>query len=155
MVHTTNQDTKPNRTSKGLASSPKRRPTYHIMISNALLNLQGANRQGCSSVAIRKFIEANYEVVSSFRSRLHHSIKKAVADGWLVQKRRSYKLSAEEKQRLKRQAKSKGQGENVSNQPLSPDFVRKSQDLLDEGTDSEIEYRKQVRRRVKRRLSFD
>jgi sugar-specific transcriptional regulator TrmB len=125
------------------------------MISNAILHLQGANRQGCSSVAIRKFIEAHYEVVSSFRSRLQNSIKKAVAEGWLVQIRRSYKLSAEEKQRLKRQAKSK-QGENVLNIPLSPDFARRSQDLLDEGgTDSEIEYRRQVRRRVKRRLSFD
>jgi len=148
----TNSNPKYSQRPMRLKNSLKRRPTYQTMISDALVELERTNRNGSSATAIAKSIEAKYLVVPSFRARLGHVIKRGVEDGWLIQIRRSYKLSKEEKRRLKKQAKEQQEPLGEPNSPLDPP----REDFNDDAaTESEVEYRTRLRRRVKRRLKFD
>jgi len=128
------------------------------MILDALLQLQVTNKGGSSVSAIAKFIENKYSVVPSFRSRLQLCVKKGVTEGWLVQVRRSFKISSATKNSLLKPKKpvDKSGGVARDEEEEEEDDEDDLPDELDlEGTESEVEYRRKVRRRVKRRLSFD
>jgi hypothetical protein len=103
------------------------------MISRAIMQrLPNSSRFGASAYAIAKFIETNYPVIDSFRSHLSRALKKGVEAGWLIQTKRSYRLSQQEKRKI--------MAEKKFTQPI---------DL------EEFEYRQRLHKRVKRRLSFD
>jgi len=146
----TNTNTRKPKTAKN--------PTYRQMILDALLQLQVTNKGGSSVSAIAKFIENKYSVVPSFRSRLQLCVKKGVTEGWLVQVRRSFKISSATKNSLLKPKKpvDKSGGGVSRDEEEEEEEDEDDEDELDlEGTESEVEYRRKVRRRVKRRLSFD
>src|SRR5690349_20246257 len=84
-------------------STKKRKPTYHVMISQAIVGKQ-CPRQGCSAFAISKFNIHNYyggsnQIQKGFKTRLQHKLKQGVEEGWLIRKKRSFKLSPTEKRK--------------------------------------------------------
>jgi len=130
----------------------QRKPTYEAMISEALLCLQAKNK-GSSRTAIEKYIKSKYPVVPSFPQRLANCVKKGVEDGWLIQTKRSYKLSATMKQKLLKRKRS----EKITVKDEEEEELNYSEvpgDIDEEGTISEVEYRKSVRKRVRRKLRF-
>jgi len=91
-------------------------------------------------------------VVPSFPQRLANCVKKGVEDGWLIQTKRSYKLSATMKQKLLKRKRS--EKITVKDEEEELDYSEVPGDIDEEGTISEVEYRRSVRKRVRRKLRF-
>lgn len=131
----------PKSSSSGTVSSKvkpplRRKPTYQTMISKAILQgLPTSSKSGTSAYAITKFIQANYPVIEGFKPRLSRALKNGVENGWLIQTKRSFRLSLKEKRRIMDERESQSDSE--------PEDIQ------------EIEYRQRLHKRVKRKLSFD
>merc|ERR1711934_447970 len=78
----------PAKKSKKAAASAH--PTYEVMIKEAIVALK--DRTGSSTIAIKKYMEANYKLSETFGTALSKALKRFVESGKLIKVKASYKL---------------------------------------------------------------
>ena len=65
-------------------------PPYEVMIATAIKAIK--DRKGASSVAIAKYLEANYELPEGFKKRMSLQLKKLVESEKLIKDKVRFKL---------------------------------------------------------------
>merc|ERR1711934_252808 len=80
----------PAKKSKKAAASAH--PTYEVMIKEAIVALK--DRTGSSTIAIKKYMEANYKLSETFGTALSKALKRFVESGKLIKVKVSYKLGS-------------------------------------------------------------
>merc|ERR1711934_712259 len=80
----------PAKKSKKAAASGH--PTYEVMIKEAIVALK--DRTGSSTIAIKKYMEANYKLSETFGTDLSKALKRFVESGKLIKVKASYKLGS-------------------------------------------------------------
>merc|ERR1712216_874527 len=93
----------PAKKSKKAAASAH--PTYEVMIKEAIVALK--DRTGSSTIAIKKYMEANYKLSETFGTALSKALKRFVESGKLTKVKASYKLGSLKTAPKKKVAKKK------------------------------------------------
>jgi hypothetical protein len=76
-------------------------PPYDVMVTEAVIGLKDRSAKGSSLFALKKHIEAQYEVPTGYSRHVNASLTKLTTDGTLLRTGNSYKLTPEGRKRAK------------------------------------------------------